>query len=155
MSVSIAPAIESQSSLFRREIKLFPLREVVVRLLEWLLKSYLKKLNGKLDVAYTEIQGALVVIQEYSETEAQRDLPAVKAMIKLLIRFKERLAEVNYFDNKGVEIKINLVISSLYDTEIQLKKKTFEGQPRTSAQAEMLEALASNSRGAIQSTLSH
>lgn len=108
-----------------------------------------------LDEAYTDIQGALVVLKDYSQEDAQRDLPSVKKAIKLLVTFKARLEEAEYLGSKEVETKINLVISSFYDAEIQMKKKAFAGQPRIATQPELLEALASASKEAVQSVLSH
>lgn len=107
-----------------------------------------------LDKAYTDIQGALVVLKDYSQEDAQRDLPSVKKAIKLLVTFKARLEEAEYLGSKEVETKINLVISSFYDVEIQMKKKAFAGQSRTATQPEILEALASASKEAMQSALS-
>lgn len=155
MTISIAPSIETQSSFFKREIKLFPIKQRFINLLKWILNSYLKTLNNVLDKAYTEIQGALVVLKDYSQEDAQRDLPSVKKAIKLLVTFKARLEDAQYLGSKEVETKINLVISSLYDVEIQMKKKAFAGQPRTATQSALLEALASASKEAIQSALSH
>lgn len=155
MTISIAPSIETQSSFFKREIKLFPIKQRFINLLKWVLNSYLKTLNNMLDEAYTDIQGALVVLKDYSQEDAQRDLPSVKKAIKLLVTFKARLEEAEYLGSKEVETKINLVISSFYDAEIQMKKKAFAGQPRIATQPELLEALASASKEAVQSVLSH
>lgn len=154
MTISIAPSIETQSTFFEREIRLFPIRKLLVNFLEWLLNSYLQKLNNLLDEAYTDIQGALVVLKDYTKEDAQRDLPSVKKAIKLLATYKSLLDKAEYLGSKDVEIKINLVISSLYDAEIQMKKKVFAGQSRTSAQPELIEAMASASKEALQSALS-
>ncbi len=107
-----------------------------------------------MDEAYTDIQGALVVLKDYTKEDAQRDLPSVKKAIKLLATYKSLLDKAEYLGSKDVEIKINLVISSLYDAEIQMKKKVFAGQSRTSAQPELIEAMASASKEALQSALS-
>lgn len=155
MTISIVPSIETQSSFFEREIKLFPFKQLLINFLERILNSYLKKLNSMLDEAYTDIQGALVVLKDYTQEDAKRDLPSVKKAIKLLVTFKARLEKAEYLGSKEVETKINLVISSLYDAEIQMKKKAFAGQPRTATQPELLEALASASKEAMQSALSH
>jgi hypothetical protein len=155
MTISIAPSIESQSSFFEREIKLFPFKQLFVNFLERILNSYLKTLNNMLDEAYTDIQGALVVLKDYTQEDAQRDLPSVKRAIKLLVTFKARLEKAEYLGSKEVETKINLVISSFYDVEILMKKKAFAGQSRTATQPEILEALASASKEAMQSALSH
>lgn len=108
-----------------------------------------------LDEAYTDIQGALVVLKDYTQEDAQRDLPSVKKAIKLVATFKAHLEKADYLGSKEVEEKINLVISSLYDAEIQMKKKAFAGQPRAATQPELLEVMASASKEAIQSVLSH
>lgn len=155
MTISIAPSIETQSSFFEREIKLFPLKRLLVNFVEWILNSYLKSLNNLLDEAYTDIQGALVVLKKYTQEDAQRDLPSVKKAIKLLATFKAHLEKAEYLGSKEVEEKINLVISSLYDAEIQMKRKAFAGQSRTATQPELLETLASASKEAMQSALSH
>lgn len=155
MTISIAPSIETQSSFFEREIKLFPIKQLFINFLERILNSYLKTLNNMLDEAYTDIQGALVVLKDYSQEDAQRDLPSVKKAIKLLVTFKSRLEKSEYLGSKEIETKINLVISSFYDVEIQMKKKAFAGQSRTATQPEILEALASASKEAMQSALSH
>lgn len=155
MTISIAPSIETQSSFFEREIKLFPIKQLFINFMERILNSYLKSLNNMLDEAYTDIQGALVVLKDYSQEDAQRDLPSVKKAIKLLVTFKAHLEKAEYFGSKEVETKINLVISSLYDAEIQIKKKAFAGQLRTATKPEILEALASASKEAMQSALSH
>lgn len=154
MTISIAPSIETQSSFFEWEIKLFPIKQLFINFLERILNSYLKSLNNMLDKAYTDIQGALVVLKDYTQEDAQRDLPSVKKAIKLLVTFKARLEKAEYLGSKEVETKINLVISSFYDAEIQMKKKAFAGQPRTATQPELLEALASASKEAMQSALS-
>lgn len=155
MTISIAPSIETQNSFFEREIKLFPLKRILISFLERVLNSYLKKLNNLLDECYTYIQGALVVLKDYTNEEAQRDLPSVKKAIKLLVTYKFHLEKAEYLGSKEVEEKINLVISALYDAEIQMKKKAFAGQARTATQPEILEALASASKEAMQSALSH
>ena len=155
MTISIAPSIETQSTFFEREIKLFPIRKLLVNFLEWLLNSYLQKLNNLLDEAYTDIQGALVVLKDYTKEDAQRDLPFVKKAIKILVTYKALLEKAEYLGSKNVETKVNLVISALYDVEIQMKKKAFAGQSRTSAQPELLEAMASASKEALRSALAH
>jgi hypothetical protein len=151
MTISIAPSIETQNTFFEREIKLFPIRKIF----EWLLNNYLEKLNDLLDEAYTDIQGALVVLDRYTKEEAQRDLPFVKKAIKLLITYKSLLEKAGYLGNKDVEIKVNLVISALYDAEVQMKMKGFAGQSRTSTQPELLEAMASASKEALTKALSN
>jgi hypothetical protein len=151
MTISIAPSIETQSTFFEREIKLFPIRKIF----EWFLNNYRQKLNAFLDEAYTNIQGTLVVLKEYTKEDAQRDLPFVKKAIKLLVTYKSLLEKAEYLGSKDIEIKVNLVISALYDAELQLKKKAFAGQSRTSAQPELLEAMASASKEALRSALSN
>jgi hypothetical protein len=155
MTISIVPSIETQSTFFKREIKFFPIRKLLVNFLKWLLTRYLHKLNSLLDEVYTDIQGALVVLKNYTTEDALRDLPSVKKAIKLLITYKSLLEKAEYLGSKDVETKINLVISALYDAEIQMKKKVFSGQPRTSAQPELLEAMASASKEALRSSLSN
>lgn len=155
MTISIAPSIETQNSFFEREIKLFPFKRILINFLEWVLTSYLKKLNNLLDESYTDIQGALVVLKDYTKEEAQRDLPSVKKAIKLLVTFKDCLEKAEYLGSKEVEEKINLVVSALYDADIQIKKKAFAGQAHTATQPELIEALASASKEAMQSALSH
>jgi hypothetical protein len=155
MTISIVPSIETQSTFFEREIRLFPIRKLLVNFLQRLLNSYLQKLNNLLDEVYTDIQGALVVLKEYTKEDAQRDLPSVKKAIKLLVIYKSHLEKSEYLGSKDVETKINLVISAFYDAEIQMKKKAFAGQLRTSTQPELLEAIASASKEALRSTLSH
>jgi hypothetical protein len=155
MTISIAPSIETQNSFFEREIKLFPLKRLLINLIERVLAGYVKKLNNLLDEAYTDIQGALVVLKDYTQEDARRDLPSVKKATKLLAIFKARLEKAGYLGSKEVENKINMVISSLYDCEIQMKKKAFAGQLRTATPPEILEGLASASREAIPGALSH
>jgi len=65
------------------------------------------------------------------------------------------LEKAEYLGSKEVEEKINLVISALYDAEIQMKKKAFAGEARTATQPELIEVLASASKEAMQSALSH
>lgn len=155
MTISIAPSIETQSSFFAREIKLFPFKQLLINFVERILKSYLKTLNNLLDEAYTDVQGALVVLKDYTKEDAQRDLPSVKKAIKLLVIYQSHLEKAEYFGSKDVETKINLVISALYDAEIQMKKKAFVGQSRTATQPELLEAMASASKEALRSALSN
>lgn len=155
MTISIAPSIETQNNFFKWEIRFFPITRILIGLFERLLGQYLNKLNSLLDEAYTDIQGALVVLKDYSGEEAQRDLPFVKKAIKLLIVYQHHLEKANYLGSREVEKKIKLVISALYDAEIQLKKKAFAGQSRHSTQPELIEALASASKEAIQSALGH
>ncbi len=154
MTISIAPSIQTHNSFFEREIKLFPLKRFFVNLLERILNAYVKSLNDLLDEAYTDIQGALVILKKYSQEDAQRDLPSVKKAIKLLVTFKARLEKAEYLGSKELEAKINLVISSLFDAEIQMKKKAFAGQSRTATQPEILDALASASKDTLQRALS-
>ena len=155
MRFSIAPSIETQNIFFEREIRLFPLRRIVIRFLEGLYNRYLNRLINLLDESYTDIQGALVVLKDYSQEDAQRDLPSVKKAIKLIITYKTHLERVEYLDSEEVKTKIALVISALYDAEIQLKKKAFAGQVRSSTQPELIEAIASASKEALSSALSH
>lgn len=155
MTISIAPSIETKSSFFEREIKLFPFKQLLINFVERILKSYLKTLNNLLDETYTDVQGALVVLKDYTKEDAQRDLPSVKKAIKLLVIYQSHLEKAEYFGSKDVETKINLVISALYDAEIQMKKKAFVGQSRTAAQPELLEAMASASKEALRSALSN
>lgn len=155
MTISIAPSIETQSNFFEREIKFFPVKRFLVNFVEWILNSYLKNLNNLLDEAYTDIQGALVVLKTYTQEDAQRDLPSVKKAIKLLATFKAHLEKAEYLGSKEVEEKINLVISALYDAEIQIKKKAFGGQHRAATPPEFLGVISSASKEAIQSALSH
>ena len=155
MTISIAPSIATQNSFFEREIRLFPIRKVLIQVVEWLLNSYLKKLNKLLDETYTDMQGVLVVIKDYSQEEAKRDLPAVRKAINLLVTYNGYLAQVEYFKSTEVKEKIDLVISALYDIEIQLKMRAFLGQPRSAAQTEFVSALASHSSEALNSTFSN
>jgi hypothetical protein len=110
-------------------------------------------LNSSLDEAYTDMQGALVVLKDYTREEAQRDLPAVDKAIDLLVIYKSHLEKAEYLGSKELEPKINHVISALYDVEIQLKKKAFAGQPRKATDPELIEAMTSASKKAIQSVL--
>ncbi len=155
MTISIAPSIETQNSFFEWEIRIFPLKRIAINFLDKLLNRYLNKLNDLLDEVYTDIQGALVVLKDYTKEDAQRDLPSVKKAIKLIVTYKSLLEKAEYLGSKDVETKINLVISSLYDAEIQMKKKVFAGQSRTTTQPELLEAMASASKEALRSALSH
>ena len=155
MTISIAPSIETKSSFFEREIKLFPFKQLLINFVERILNSYLKTLNNLLDETFTDVQGALVVLKDYTKEDAQRDLPSVKKAIKLLVIYQSHLEKAKYFGSKDVETKINLVISALYDAEIQMKKKAFVGQPRTATQPELLEAMASASKEALRSALSN
>jgi hypothetical protein len=155
MTISIAPSIETHSSFFEREIKLFPFKQLLINFIERILNSYLKTLNDLLDEAYTDVQGALVVLKDYTKEDAHRDLPSVKKAIKLLVIYKSHLEKAEYFGSQDVETKINLVISALYDAEIQMKKKAFVGQPRIATQPELLEAMASASKEALRSALSN
>ena len=82
-------------------------------------------------------------------------MPFVKKAIKILVTYKALLEKAEYLGSKNVETKVNLVISALYDVEIQMKKKAFAGQSRTSAQPELLEAMASASKEALRSALAH
>ncbi len=155
MTISIAPSIETQNSFFEWEIRIFPLKRIAISFLDKLLNRYLNKLNDLLDQAYTDIQGALVVLKDYSKENAQRDLPLVKKAIKLLITYKTALERAEYLGSEEVKTKINLVISALYDAEIQMKMKAFAGQSRTATQPELLETMASASKEALQRALSH
>jgi len=153
MTFSIAPSIETQSSFFEWEIKLFPIKKIFINFLERLLTRYLRMLNSSLDEAYTDLQGALVVLREYTREEAQRDLPAVHKAIDLLATYKSHLEKAEYLGSKELESKINHVISAIYDVEIQLKKKAFAGQSRKATDPELIEAMTSASKKAIQSVL--
>ena len=155
MTISIAPSLETQNTFFEWEIRLFPFKKIAINFLEKLLNHYLSKLDGLLDEAYTDIQGALVVLKNYSKEDAQRDLPVVKKAIKLLITYKTHLEKAEYLGSKEIETKFNLVVSALYDAEIEIKKKAFAGQSRTATQPELLEAMASASKEALHSALSH
>lgn len=154
-TISIAPSLETQNTFFEWEIRLFPFKKIAINFLERLLNHYLSKLDSLLDEAYTDIQGALVVLKDYSKEDAQRDLPLVKKAIKLLITYKAHLEKAEYLGSKEIETKFNLVISALYDAEIEIKKKAFAGQSRTATQPELLEAMASASKEALHSALSH
>lgn len=155
MTISIAPSIETQNSFFEWEIRIFPLKRIAINFLDKLLNRYLNKLNDLLDEVYTDIQGALVVLKDYTKEDAQRDLPSVKKAIKLLVTYKSLLEKAEYLGSKEVEEKINLVISAFYDAEIQMKKKAFAGEARPATQPELIEALASASKEAMQRALSH
>ena len=155
MTFSIAPSIEAQNSFFEWEIRLFPLKRVMINFLEGLYKRYVNKLISLLDESYTHIQGALVVLKDYSQEDAQRDLPLVKKAIRLLVTYKSHLEKAEYLGSQEVKAKINLVISALYDVEIQMKKKAFAGQVRATTQPELTEAIASASKEALSSVLSH
>lgn len=155
MTISIAPSLETQNTFFEWEIRLFPFKKIAINFLERLLNHYLNKLNSLLDEAYTDIQGALVVLKDYSKEDAQRDLPLVKKAIRLLITYKTHLEKAEYLGSKEIETKFNLVISALYDAEIEMKKKASAGQSRTATQPELLEAMASASKEALRSALSH
>ena len=155
MTISIAPSLETQNTFFEWEIRLFPFKKIAINFLERLLNHYLSKLDNLLDEAYTDIQGALVVLKDYSKEDAQRDLPLVKKAIKLLITYKTHLEKAEYLGSKEIETKFNLVISALYDAEIEIKKKAFAGQSRTATQPELLEAMASASKEALSSALLH
>ena len=74
---------------------------------------------------------------------------------RYLITYKTHLEKAEYLGSKEIETKFNLVISTLYDAEIEIKKKAFAGQSRTATQPELLEAMASASKEALHSALSH
>ena len=155
MTISIVPSLEQQNSFFEWEIKLFPVKKLLVRFLENILTRYLNKLNGLLDQLYVELQGALVVVHAYTPDDAKRDLPHVRKSIRLLTTYNSFLEHTNYFDSKEVRTKFGLVISAFYDVEIQLKKTAFEGSQRTSTPTELVNELAARSREAIETALSH
>lgn len=149
MTISIAQSIEPQSVIFEREIKYFPIKKFLIKFFQRSHTSYVNQLNNLLDEVHTDIQEALVVLKGYTKENAHCDLPSVKKAIKLLITYKSHLERADYLGSKDVETKVNLVISALYDAEIQLKKKGFAGQIRTATQAELLEAMASASKKAV------
>ncbi len=155
MTFSIAPSIEAQSLFIEREIRWFPLKRIGVQLMEWAHQHYLKSLTGLLDEAYTDIQGALVVLKDYSSDEATRDLPIVRRALKLLIIYKSYLEETEYLRSTVVKEKIHSVISALYDAEIQLKRRAFDAKAIVPTETEVLDALASASKGALHRSLSH
>ncbi len=154
MTISIAPSFDAQNSFFEREIRLFPFRRLFLSWIEQLVQYYLRILNEYLDKGYTDIQGALVVVKDYTKESAQKDLPSVKKALKLLIAYKSLLERIDYLNSKDIEGKIDLVISGLYDVEILLKKKAFVGEARTPAQPELLDAMAAVSHEALKSALS-
>jgi len=154
MTISIAPSFEQQTSFFEWEIRFFPIRKLLLRFLESLLKRYIDKLNNLLDQFYVEIQGSLVIVQDYSTADASRDLPYVRKCIRLLATYHGFLERSHYFESNEVRTKFGLVISALYDVEIELKKRSFASQPRTLAAEEVLNELSAKSRAAIQGALS-
>ena len=155
MTISIAPSIATQYAFFEREIRFFSLRKIVIGFFKRMYKSYLHQLVNLLDEAYTDLQGALVVLKVYSQKEAQRDLPVVKRALKMLITYKGYLEKADYLHSEEVKTKINMVISTMYDVEIELKKKAFAGQSRVATQPDLIEAIASASKEAMTSVLSH
>jgi hypothetical protein len=155
MTISIAPSIATQYAFFEREIRFFPLKRIVIGFFERMYKNYLHQLINLLDEVYTDLQGALVVLKVYSQEDAQRDLPNVKRTIKILITYRSYLEKAAFLNSEDVKLKIDLVISTMYEVEIQLKKKAFVGQSRIATRPELIEAIASASKEAITTSFYH
>ena len=153
MTISIVPSIENQYAVFEWETRIFPLRKLVIHFLEKIYKRYLDKLMNLLDEAYTDIQGALVVVKNYTQEDAVRDLPPVKKVIRIVSSYKSLLEKANYFENEEVRKKIDLILSSIYDVEAELKIKAFSGRPRAATSQELIQAIASASKAALGKAL--
>ena len=152
MTISIAATFEHKNAFLQREIAIFPFKRILFRFLDWLLEANVKSLNSLLDEAYTTLQGALVVIQDYSQEEAAKDLPLVRKGIRLFTKYQSMLGKADYLDSVEVKSKIDLVISTFYDAELQLKKKAFSGKHGQSADSDLLDELSIKSKQALRGT---
>ena len=151
---TLATSIDARKNSFERELRIFPFRRFVARVIDKLLQRYVKKLGAQLDETYIEIDRALLIIKNHTKQDAQQDLPIIQQAIQVFARFDSRLFKADYFKSKEIEFKMGKVISRIYDAELELKLKAFAGEHVIPTSRDLADAMVEKSKSALVEALS-
>jgi hypothetical protein len=151
--VSIVYVFHDQKRHLQQELAIFSAMTAFGRFSKELRILHVKRIEDLFVRTYLITVGALDVSKNYSQKLASACFSSIKETIAYFVRFRRRLEEVEFLGSKELDSKSNLVLDSLYDLQIQIRMKTFSGQPRKSTDPRILDCLATMSKEAIESRL--
>jgi len=156
MYISIK-SIESESRIIQRELNFFSVRKFIllniIRFLEGLMTHFKKRVDADLDRVLIHLSGIIAVTETYTPEQAKNELKIVKSVIPIYRKAKNKLEQINYFDDAGVEFKIKECLVLLQDIDIQLRKKAHSERRAEKISTGLNNAMVSNSMLALSNSL--
>jgi hypothetical protein len=108
-----------------------------------------RSLSSRFDDLLIHSRRALEDVKSLSPELAKSELRKIKEIIVQANDMRTLLEERNYFKSRTLKEKTTKAVSSLYNIEIELRKKAFKGGTRSGSDANLIDGLAASSQQAI------
>ncbi|MFZ4798286.1 MAG: hypothetical protein ACOYMA_12390 [Bacteroidia bacterium] len=111
------------------------------------------RVDADLDRVLIHLSGVNAIIETYTPEQATKELKIVKNVIPIYRKAKNKLEEIKYLDDAGVEYKIKECLVLLQDIDIQLRKKVHSIKHTEKIPTELINVLVGNSMSALSKSL--
>lgn len=99
------------------------------------------KLNKKLDKLILVVEGFNPHIKELSIGDAEKALTDFEKVIKEMIKAKEKMDEINFFNDDDLKKKFNFSLNLLFTTESMLYKEVYKNKPFIKTPDELIDGV--------------